>query len=39
MKDKISIYLLAIKYWSQGDSWKEAKEFAETIVLGFKNNR
>lgn len=30
------IYFYATKYWFQGDTWKEAKQFAKIIVLGFK---
>ena len=32
----IRIYMLAIKYYFKGDDWKFAKEFATTIVKGFK---
>jgi hypothetical protein len=31
-------YLLAIKYWLQGDSWQFAKEYAAAITQGFKGN-
>ena len=37
MLDKIRIYILAAKYWMQGDDWKEAVEYAESLVLGWKN--
>ena len=33
---KINIYYFAIKYWLQGDTWKFAKEYAYTIVKGFR---
>jgi len=33
---KIDIFFLSIKYWFQGDTWKEAKEFAIALVEGFK---
>lgn len=36
MIDKIYIYLYAIKYWLQNDDWEFAKEYAESIVKGFK---
>ena len=32
----IRVYLLAIKYWLQGDHWDFAKEYAAAIVMGFK---
>lgn len=37
MLDKIRIYVLAVKYWAQGDPWKVAVEYAESLVLGWKN--
>ena len=36
MLDKIRIYTLAMKYWMNGDSWSEAKAFAEFIVNKWK---
>ena len=36
MMAKIRIYMLAIKYWFQGDKWSFAKEYATAIVMGFK---
>ncbi len=36
MLEKIRIYILAIKYWVQGDEWKFAVEYAEAIVKGWK---
>ena len=36
MLDKIRIYILAVKYFAQGDSWKKAVEYAESLVLGWK---
>ena len=36
MIDKIRIYYLAIKYFAQGDDWKKAVEYAESLVLGWK---
>lgn len=33
---RIRIYMLTVKYWIQGDSWKFAKEYATAIVMGFK---
>ena len=32
----IRIYILAIKFFAQGDTWEFAKEYAETLVRGFK---
>lgn len=32
----IYIYIYTLKYFIQGDTWAEAKEFAEMIVNGFK---
>ena len=32
----IHIYILAIKYFLQGDTWEFAKEYAKAIVKGFK---
>ena len=37
MLEKIRIYVLAVKYWFNGDDWDEAVEFAKFIVEGFKN--
>ena len=34
---KIDTYCLAIKYWLQGQEWKEAFEYAEALVMGWKN--
>lgn len=28
--------LLTIKYWFQGDSWLDAKEYASALVYGFR---
>lgn len=36
MIEKIRIYTLAVKYWSQGDDWSSALEYAMAIVKGFK---
>lgn len=36
LKRKIDIYCLGIKYWFQGQEWKEAKEYAEALVIGWK---
>ena len=32
----IRIYMLAIKYWIQGDNWKFAVEYATGLVKGWK---
>jgi len=36
VRKKIKIYILAIKYWFQGDPWTEAIKYAEALVHGFK---
>jgi hypothetical protein len=32
----IRIYILAIRYFLQGDTWEFAKEYATALVRGFK---
>lgn len=32
----LNIYILAIKYYLQGDDWEEAVNYAKFIVNGFK---
>ena len=36
IKDNFRIFFLAVKYWLQGDEWDFAKDFAASIVKGFK---
>jgi len=36
MFDWFWIYVYAIKYWYQGDEWRDAVEYATAIVKGFK---
>jgi len=36
MRKGVSVYLMAIKYWLQGDEWEFALEYARLIVGGFK---
>jgi len=37
IKDEFRIFFLALKYWLiQGDEWKFAKDYATSIVKGFK---
>lgn len=36
MRDKITIYRLALRYWFQGDDWKDAVLFARAIVENFR---
>ena len=36
MIDKIRIYYLAVKYFAQGDDWKKAVEYAESLILGWR---
>lgn len=36
IKNKITVLILAIKYWLQGDNWQFAKEYAEAIVGAFR---
>lgn len=31
--EKVRVYILALKYWFQGDDWKFAKEYAESLVV------
>ena len=38
MKSKVRIYLLSMKYWLQGNDWREAKHYAEFIVKGFNRH-
>ena len=39
-KDRVELsaygYLLTVKYWLQGDSWKFARQYAYSIVNAFK---
>lgn len=35
MSTKIRRYILAIKYWLQGDDWQFAVEYADAIVNGW----
>ena len=37
--DTVRVYILAIKYFMQGDKWKFAVEYAESIVKGFKKQK
>jgi len=37
MIDKIRVFILALKYWMQGDDWDKAVEYAESLVKGWKN--
>jgi hypothetical protein len=37
MREQIRIFFLSIKYWAQGDDWDKAKEYAESLVLTWKN--
>lgn len=36
MLENIQIYILAIKYFIQGDEWKFAVEYATGLVKGWK---
>ncbi len=36
-KQKVDVFFLTLKYWCQGDEWGEAKEFAKSIVFGWKS--
>jgi hypothetical protein len=36
MLEKIQIYMLAIKYFIQGDTWEFAVEYATGLVKGWK---
>lgn len=32
MMDTIRVYILAIKYWLQGDEWRFALEYSKALV-------
>jgi len=36
MRKKIRIYILALKYWFQGDTWVDAVKYAKALIHGFK---
>jgi len=36
MLKKIDIYRLAVKYWIQGQDWKESVEYAQALVIGWR---
>ena len=36
MKKLISIYILTVKYWAEGQSWREAWEHAQVLVRGWR---
>ena len=36
--DKIRIYILAIKYYFNGDNWEFAIDYAKRIINGFKKH-
>jgi hypothetical protein len=36
MRLKLRVYMLAVKYWIQGDSWRFAKDYAAALVYGFR---
>lgn len=38
IQDSFRVHLLAVKYFLQGDSWTFAKEYAQSIVYGFRQN-
>lgn len=33
---KLDMYFLAVKYYFQGDSWKDAVTYAKTLTHGFR---
>jgi hypothetical protein len=39
MKKFFNVYILAIKYWLQGDPWELAYMNAKVIVRGFKDRK
>lgn len=39
MRQTVRVYMLAIKYWVSGDTWKFAKEYAEALVKPWTTNR
>ena len=38
MFEKIRIYILAVKYYLQGDEWNFAVEYATSLVKGWKKH-
>lgn len=36
MMRKLDMYCLAVKYYFQGDSWKDAVGYAKALTMGFK---
>ena len=38
MLNQIRVFMLAVKYWLQGDSWESAVKFGRFIVEGFKTH-
>jgi hypothetical protein len=37
--DKIRLHTLAIKYYFKGDDWDFAREYAMSIIKGFKRDK
>ncbi len=38
LSDKMRIYTLVVKYWAAGDDWDFAKEYALSLIKGWKKN-
>ena len=34
--NRVWVFLKTIKYWLQGQGWKEANEYAKSLVVGWK---
>lgn len=39
MIKEIDHFLLTVKYWLCGDDWEFARQYAHTIVYGFRKNK
>ena len=36
IRNRVWVFLKTIKYWLQGQDWKEANEYAKSLVVGWK---
>jgi len=39
MRKRLSVYLLALKYFLSGDPWSFAVSYAKALVYGFQGGR
>jgi hypothetical protein len=37
LRNTLSVYSLAVKYWLSGDDWRFAVEYAESLVKSWRN--